>query len=277
MERIVDIDRILKSKAGRRAKWIPGFVTAYLKHIVHEDWVNAFLIRAADKTGTAWLEDCLDYMGIRLVVDGMENLPDKNDGKLYTFVSNHPLGGIDGVAIGSVIGRKYDDNFKYLVNDLLMNLPGLAPLCVAINKTGRNGRDFPKVVEKTFEAKQHILMFPAGLCSRKNKGVIRDLPWKKTFITKSRETRRDIVPIYFEGRNSDFFYNLANWSGRLGIKFNVAMLYLADELYKNCNNTYKIKIGKPISIDTFDNSRTPAEWAAWVCAKTYALGTENQQ
>ncbi len=274
----IDIDKILNDKMGRKARYVPRFVSAYLKHIVHQDWANAFLVRAGDKQGTAWLEDCLDYLGATLVVEGEENLPSAADGRLYTFVSNHPLGGMDGVAIGAVIGRHYGDNFKYLVNDLLMNLKGLAPLCVPINKTGRNGRDFPRVVESTFASTQHILMFPAGLCSRRTKGVIRDLPWKKTFITKSIETGRDIVPIHFDGRNSDFFYGLADWSKRLGIKFNIAMLFLADELYKNCNKTYKITIGKPIPVETFDRSRTPSEWAAWVCDKSYALaGTPNNE
>lgn len=267
----IDIDKILASKMGAKAKYVPGFLVSYLKHIVHQDWVNKFLIRAADLEGTPWLEDCLNYMDVKLKVNGMENLPDADDGKLYTFVSNHPLGGIDGVAIGSIIGRKYNDQFKYLVNDLLMNLPGLAPLCVGINKTGKNGRSFPALVEATFQAQQHIVMFPAGICSRKQNGVIKDLPWKKTFISKSIETHRDIVPIHFEGQNSNFFYRLANISKKLGIKFNIAMLFLPDELYKNTHQTFTITIGKPIPIETFDKSRSHADWAQWVKEEVYKL------
>ncbi len=277
MAATIDIDKILKDKMGRRARYVPAFVTAYLRHIVHQDWANAFLIRAADKQGTAWLVDCLDYLGITLEIDGLDRLPRADTGRRYTFVSNHPLGGVDGVALGTIIGRRYGDNFKYLVNDLLMNLPGLAPLCVPINKTGSNGRAFPQLVERTFASPDHILMFPAGLCSRKINGVIHDLPWKKTFITKSRSTGRDIVPIYFEGRNSDFFYNLATWSRRLGIKFNIAMLFLADELYKNCNKTYRVTIGDPIPTGTFDSSRTPSEWADEVCRQVYALAERNKK
>ncbi len=270
----IDIDKILKDKMGRKARYVPSFITSYLKRIIHQVWVNKFLIRAKDLEGSAWLTDCLDYQDIKLEVEGTENLPDKNDGKLYTFVSNHPLGGIDGIAIGAIIGQHYDDRFKYLVNDLLMQMPGLAPLCVGINKTGKNGRDFPKVVEATFKAQQHIVMFPAGICSRKTNGVIKDLPWKKTFITKSIETGRDIVPIHFEGRNSNFFYNLANLCKRLGIKFNIAMLYLADEMYKNNHKTFKITIGQPIPIETFDKTRSHADWAQWVKEKVYSLKSE---
>lgn len=273
MEVTIDIDKVLASKMGKKARYVPGFLVKYLKHIIHQDWVNVFLVRAKDLKGSAWLWDCLDYQDIKLNVIGLENLPAKDDGKLYTFVSNHPLGGIDGVSVGAVIGRQYDDQFKYLVNDLLMMLPGLAPLCVGINTTGKNGRNFPALVEATFKANQHIVMFPAGICSRKQNGVIKDLPWKKTFITKSIETGRDIVPIHFEGRNSNFFYRLANWSKRLGIKFNIAMLFLVDEMYKNNHNTYTITIGKPIPVSTFDKSKRMDEWAQWVKEEVYKLNS----
>lgn len=267
----IDIDKIIQSKMGAKARYVPRFLINYLKRIIHQEWVNAFLVQAKDLKGSEWLWACLNYQKINLKVVGEENLPDPNDGKLYTFVSNHPLGGIDGVAVGAVVGKHYNDNFKYLVNDLLMQMPGLAPLCVGINKTGKNGRNFPAVVKATFDAKQHIVMFPAGICSRKQNGVIKDLPWKKTFISKSIETGRDIVPIHFEGQNSEFFYRLANWSKRLGIKFNIAMLYLADEMYKNNNKTFTITIGKPIPVSTFDKSKNHVEWAEWVKEEVYKL------
>lgn len=204
----------------------------------------------------------------------MENLPDANDGKRYTFVSNHPLGGIDGIAIGSIIGEKYNDNFKYLVNDLLMNLPGLAPLCIPINKTGKQGRDFPRMVEAGFTSDAHMVLFPAGLCSRKINGEIHDLPWTKTFITKSVQTQRDIVPIHFEGRNSDRFYRIANICKMLHLKVNIAMLYLVDEMFKNEGKTFKITIGKPISWQTFDKSKSAREWAAYMEDVVYSLPKE---
>ena len=218
-----------------------------------------------------WLEECVRYLDANLVIRGKENLPDKDDGRLYTFVSNHPLGGADGVALGAIIGRHYDGRFRYLVNDLLMNLPGLAPLCIPINKTGSQSRNFPAMVEAGFKSDNHMLMFPAGLCSRKIKGEIHDLPWKKTFISKSVETQRDVVPIHFSGRNSNFFYRLANICKALGIKFNVAMLYLVDEMYKNVHKTFTVTIGKPIPWQTFDKSKTPAQWAQFVQDQVYEL------
>lgn len=270
-EKTVDIEEILKGKLGKNARWVPGVAVNWLKRIAHEDQVNEFLWRSRDLEGTPWLEACMDFLSTTLEVEGMENLPPKDDGRLYTFVSNHPMGGIDGVALGSVIGKHYDGRFRYLVNDLLMNLPGLAPLCIPINKTGKQSRNFPAMVEAGFNSDFHMLMFPAGLCSRKRNGEIRDLPWKKTFITKSVETHRDVVPIHFGGRNSNFFYRLSNISDRLVKKVNIAMLFLVDEMFKNTGNTFPVKIGKPIPWQTFDHSKTPAEWAAYVQDEVYKL------
>lgn len=270
MEKTVDIDKVIKSKMGKKAKWVPGFLVSWLKHIIHQDEMNRYLWESRNLTGTEWLESTVEYLQTTLDVKGRENLPDPNDGRLYTFVSNHPLGGEDGVALGAVIGRHYDGRFRYLVNDLLMNLPGLAPVCIPINKTGKQSRNFPAMVEAGFQSDYHMLMFPAGLCSRKKNGVIRDIPWKKTFIAKSIEYQRDVVPIHFSGENSKFFYRLANFSDRF-LPFNLAMVFLVDEMYKNVGKTFEVKIGKPIPWQTFDKSRTPSEWAQYVQDIVYNL------
>lgn len=271
IEKTIDIDKILASKMGDKAKFVPKFLVRWLKRIIHEDEVNRFLWESRDKSGTEWLTECVRYLDMDIKIEGIENLPDKNDGKLYTFVSNHPLGGQDGVALGSIIGKHYDGNFRYLVNDLLLNLPGLAPVSIGINKTGKQSRDFPRMVEAGFQSNNHMLMFPAGLNSRKINGVIHDLPWKKTFISKSVEYQRDVVPIYFSGRNSERFYRIANWQKKLGLKINIAMLFLVDEMYRNVHKSFTIKIGKPIPWQTFDKSKTPMEWAKFVEDKVYEL------
>ena len=267
----IDIDEIVRGKAGAKARFVPRFVLSWLKRIIHQNEVNEFILGEGDKQGMPWLDDCMEYLGTTLNVKGLENLPDDSDGRLFTFVSNHPLGGPDGVALGHLLGHRYGGRIKYLVNDLLMNLHGLAPFFVPINKTGKQSRDFPRLVEAVFNSPNHIIMFPAGLCSRRINGQIHDLPWQKTFITKSVETQRDIVPIRFDGRNSDFFYRIANVGKRLGLKFNIAMLYLVDELYKNRGKTFDVTIGKPIPYSTFDKSRKPQEWAAYVEDIVYKL------
>ena len=265
---LIDIDKVLREKAPKYYKYIPKFVVSYLKRIVHQEELNVFLRDSKDKVGVDFLKACLEFLDANIVVKGEENLPKEG---LYTFVSNHPLGGQDGVALGYILGSFYNGKVKYMVNDLLMNLQGLAPLCIPINKTGKQAKDFPRMVEAGFASNDQLIMFPAGLCSRRQNGVIRDLDWKKTFIVKSVQTHRDVVPIHFEGRNSNFFYNLANICKFLGIKVNIAMLYLADEMLKNRHKTFTVTIGKPISWQTFDKSKTPAEWAAYVKDIVYKL------
>ncbi|MBP3510546.1 MAG: glycerol acyltransferase [Prevotella sp.] len=270
-EKTIDIDGILRDKMGAKAKFVPGPLVSWLRHIIHQEEVNRYLWESRHLSGTEWLEECVRYLDMTLVLEGEENLPAKDDGRLYTFVSNHPLGGEDGVALGAIIGRHYDGRFRYLVNDLLMNLPGLAPVCIPINKTGSQSRSFPAMVESGFRSDNHMLMFPAGICSRRRGGVIRDVEWKKTFIVKSVEYQRDVVPIHFGGQNSDFFYRLANFSDRYVRKVNIAMLFLVDEMYKNVHKTFRVAIGKPIPWQTFDKSRTPAQWAQYVQDKVYEL------
>ena len=267
----INIDKILADKMGNKAKFVPRPLISWLKRIIHQDEVNKYLWESRHLSGTDWLEECVCYLDMTLELVGEENLPAKDDGRLYTFVSNHPLGGEDGVALGAIIGRHYDGKFRYLVNDLLMNLPGLAPVCIPINKTGNQSRNFPAMVEAGFKSDNHMLMFPAGICSRKRGDEIRDISWKKTFITKSVEYQRDVVPIHFGGQNSPFFYKLANFSDKYVKKVNLAMLFLVDEMYKNVHKTFRVAIGKPIPWQTFDKSRTATQWAQYVQDIVYKL------
>lgn len=276
VEKTIDIKRILKDKMGSKARFVPCFLVAWLKKIIHEDEVNRFLWENRNLKGTEWLTACVQYLDMTLDIVGVENLPDKNDGKLYTFVSNHPLGGQDGVSLGSIIGRHYDGKFRYLVNDLLLNLLGLKPVSIGINKTGKQSRDFPRMVEAGFNSDNHLLMFPAGLNSRRINGEIHDLPWKKTFITKSVETHRDVVPIHFSGQNSKRFYRIAKFSDRY-LPFNLAMLFLVDEMYRNVGKTFRITIGKPIPWQTFNKTKTPMEWANFVEERVYALSSNDNK
>lgn len=270
-EKVIDIARVLEEKMGRKSRFVPRWAVDRLRSLVHEDEVNAFLRDSADLVGVPWLDACVRYLGLTLHVEGRENLPSPNDTKRYTFVSNHPLGGIDGVALGSVIGGHLGGDFRYLVNDLLMHLPGLAPLCIPINKTGSQSRAFPAMVEAVFGGPHHVMMFPAGLCSRKINGQIRDIPWSKTFVTKSRQTGRDIIPIHFDGQNSPRFYRIANICKTLGLKVNLAMLFLVDEMYRNRGKTFHITIGKPIDHTTLDNSKTAKQWARHIQDIVYQL------
>lgn len=279
----VDIDKILRDKLGNKSKLVPGFLVNWLKKILHQDFINFYLTgEGKGLEGKEWLDGCLNYLGNRIkvqtnidgvITEGLDALPGNEDGRYFTIVSNHPLGGQDGLALGSIVCGKWDSKMVYLVNDLLMNLKGLAPLCVPINKTGAQSRQFPQMIEKAFSSEKNVVMFPAGLCSRKgDDGQIHDLPWKKTFVSKSIEYKRDVIPVHFSGHNSEKFYNIARWCKKLHLKINIAMLYLPDEMYKNRGKEFIVTFGKPIPWQTFtDPSKTPSEWAAWVEDKVYEL------
>ena len=264
---ILDIETVVRAKAGKKTDRIPAFVFRWFKNFIHQDFINGYLKEGY--VGVEFCENCLKYLGVEIEVKGLENLP--KDGKVYTFASNHPLGAIDGVTLGAVIGKEYDGKVKYLMNDLLMNLKGMAPLGIPINKLGGQARNLPKLVNEVYESDNQMLIFPAGLCSRRIDGKIQDIEWGKSFIKKSRETGRDIVPIHFEGENSKRFYNIAAWQKRLGLKFNVAMMLLPDEMYRSRGRKYTITFGKPIPIDTLDRSKSDYQWAQEIRKRVYEL------
>lgn len=264
---LIDLDKVVRQRAGKKAKYIPSFLISWLKRIVHQDFINNYLKKGY--VGVDFCENCLQYLDVDVEIEGMENLSD--DFHRYTFVSNHPLGAIDGVTLGMILGKRYNGNIKYLVNDLLMNLEGLAPLCVPINKLGKQARNLPHVIDEAFRSDNQIVMFPAGICSRRINGEIKDLPWNKTFISKSVETNRSVVPIHFIGQNSDRFYTIAEWCKRLHLKFNLAMLFLPDEMYRSQHGKYKVIIGRPIPCTVFDKSKTPVQWAQYVKEQVYKL------
>ncbi|MEG1684477.1 MAG: glycerol acyltransferase [Bacteroides sp.] len=266
---LIDVDKIIQSKAPNKYKYIPAFFVSYLKKIIHQEEINSFLLSdAKNKVGVDFLKATLTFLDTKVEIKGEENLPKEG---LYTFASNHPLGGQDAVALGYVLGTHYNGKVKYLANDLLMGLSNLSPLLIPVNKTGSQGKQFPAMIEAGFKSDNQLIMYPAGLCSRRQNGKICDLPWAKAFIVKSIQAKRDVVPVHFEGRNSNFFYNLANISKALGIKFNIAMIYLVDEMFKNRHKTFTVTFGKPIPWQTFDKSKTPSEWAQYVKDIVYKL------
>ena len=262
----IDIEKVVKSKTGKEN--IPKPLIKWLKKILHEDDLNRFFELYPNTDSLDFIDKALEFIDVKIEVHGLENLP---EGGLYTFVSNHPLGGPDGLAVGKVIGAHYDGKICFLVNSFLTALPPLAPLCVPVSKVGAQSRNLPGQVDAVFNCDSQVIMFPAGLCSRKRKGVIKDLPWKKTFVQKSVQCQRDVVPMYFQGRNSNRFYNIANICKFLHIKFNIAMIFLVDEMFRHKGDTFHLYIGKPIPWQSFDRSKTNVQWAQYVQDIVYNL------
>lgn len=263
----IDIEKVFASKSEKLAKLLPGFIVRYLKRIIHQDEINDFLSKNYQKQGIEFADSVLEELDIKFKVEGLENI-DKNG--RYLFASNHPLGGPDGIILISIFGKEFS-SIKFLVNDILMNIKNLSDVFIPINKHGGQAKAAAVLLENAYQSESTILTFPAGLVSRKQKGKIEDLEWKKSFIAKSIKHERDIVPIYMDGRNSNFFYNLANLRKFFGLKSNLEMLYLPNELFKQRGKTFTVRIGKPVSYKTFDKSLSYDKWAEKIKRKTYKL------
>ena len=266
----IDVAEMIRSKSPKTAKKLPRFAIRWIRKLVHEREVNEILAKANGATGIDFVNIGVESLDLKRKVEGMENIPDNGR---FIFVANHPLGGLESLVMMQTIAEKFSD-FKFVVNDLLMFVEPLKPVFVPINKVGKQSRQNAELLNELYASDKQVLYFPAGLCSRKIKGQIVDLQWQKNFIVKAQEYQRDIIPIYIDGRNSNAFYNLANWRKRLKIKFNIEMTFLVHEMFKQRGQTISLTIGKPIPYTTFDNSKTPLEWAEWVKGETYKMKKE---
>lgn len=265
----INVREVLRSKAPK--KRVPEFLIRYLERIVHQDELNVFLDEQEGVSGIEFVEASVKFIDIRVTCEGLDEIPEGR----YTFVGNHPLGGIDGLATGFEVYKKFPkQGIRFISNDLLTNIENLRPVFVPVNKIGNQSqqRSLPQRLSEAYASDEQMVIFPAGICSRRVNGEITEVQWQKSFIPKSIESNRDVVPVYFEGRNSNFFYNLASLRKFLGIKTNFEMLYLSDEMFKQRGKTFRIKFGKPIPCSTFDKTKSHQEWADHVRKETLALG-----
>jgi putative hemolysin len=264
---LIDVEKVLYVKNPTLARWLPRFVVRYLKRIVHQDDINDIIKNHGHLRGSQFNDGALGYMGIKYRAHGLEHLP--SDGR-NIFVSNHPLGGLDGMVFMSELSKHYSA-IKFPVNDILLYIDNYSDIFLPVNKIGSFGREAAKLLEEAYNSDCQLLNFPAGICSRKINGVITDLQWQKSFIVKAVQYQRDIVPCFFSGRNSSFFYNLSNVRQRLGIKMNIEMLYLADEMFKQKGKDIDLYFSEAIPWQTFDKSKSPQQWTDMVREKTYDL------
>jgi putative hemolysin len=268
----IDVEQLIRQKKPGIYRILPAFIIRYIKRVIHQDDLNFILSEQEDLDGLEFINGALDIMQISHSAEGQENIPDKGR---FIFVANHPLGGLDGMVFIREVEKKFTD-LKFPVNDLLFNIQNLRSIFLPINKLGGQARESVQQIDDAYRSDSQILYFPAGLCSRKISGKIIDLEWKKHFISKAIQHKRDIIPVYFSGRNSDFFYNLANIRKFFRIKINIEMFYLFDEMFMQKDKRIKMVFGKPISYMIFDKSLSHQEWANRVKEIVYTLGNENQ-
>ena len=254
----IDIDSVLRARLPRHYRYIPRFAVRWLERTICQDRLNTILQQMAGKNSVDAATAALNEMNMTIEATGLDQLPEGR----FMFVSNHPLGGLDGLALISLLGNRYNHRIKFLVNDLLMAVEPLRDVFLPVNKYGSQSRATATQIEEALASDNQFITFPAGLCSRMQPdGSIADLPWQKAAIVHATKSQRDIVPIYFDAANSRFFYRFAKWRKRLGIKFNIELVFLPKEMLKQSNSTLRAIIGKPIAWTSIDASRPKQEAA----------------
>lgn len=266
---LIDVEKVFASKDAKLLKRIPNFLIRYLKRIVHQDEINALLSENEGVEGIEFIHKVMEYLDITVQVIGAENVP--KDGR-FIFASNHPLGGVDGLCLIRAIHEHIRPNPKSISNDLLMNVKPLRSCMIGVNKHGGNSKDYVAEMHRVFEGNDPVIFFAAGLVSRRKWFKIEDVEWKSTFVKKAFLHERDIVPVFISGRVSGFFYRLANLRKLLGIKANIEMLYLPNEMFKQKGMHLVIKFGKPLPWRSFNSSKSAEEWAAEVKKQVYQMG-----
>lgn len=266
-DKFIDVKRVIRSKNPKLLKRLPRFVISYLQKILHEKDVNNFIREHKEDDPIAFCQSVMSKFNITLSHHGIENLPEKGG---VVLAINHPLGGMDAMALVALTHKKRSD-IKFIVNDVLLHLENLRPLFIGVNKLGKNANDSLKKIEEAFASDEMLCIFPAGLVSRRKNRKVQDLKWRKTFVTRSKKHNKTILPVYLDGELSNFFYRLHRFRETLGIKANVEMLYLVNELYKQKNKHIGIVFGKPIFAKDLDQSKTDQQWADFIKEEVYKL------
>ena len=268
----IDIEQIIRNKSPRLARFIPRPVFRWIKRVIRQDEINDVLRKYGHLEGTAFIQAVLDEWGYNphIVLKG-----DIDPSCKYIFASNHPLGGLDGLILANEIEKRYGP-VKVMVNDLLMNITPIKSLFVGVNKYGKQNFQYARELDKMYSSDVQVLLFPAGLCSRKIQSRVQDTPWKKNVVTKAVQYKRDVVPILFDAANTRSFYRYAWIRKALGIKTNIELVLLPGEMFRQSNKHMNIYFGKPIPYTTFTREKRPEEWAAWLREQVYALKPAEQ-
>ena len=267
---LLDLDKILGPKLRKK---LPRFVINFLKRRIHQDEINDIILSVEHYKGVEFFGDALKSLDITYRIRGEEHL-DKD--KKYLFVCNHPLGGPEALIIGSVFHRLYGKGFQVPVTPIMAHLKPLAEFFTPVNNlSSKQSRDLGERIAKMFTSDQQVVVFPAGLCAKKVNGKVTEMPWKKMFVTQSRRYERDVVPVHISGHNSKWYFFLSKLSKLLHLKINIGMLYLVDELFKQCGNEFVITFGEPVPYTAFDKSKNDREWATEMQERVKALSEGN--
>jgi putative hemolysin len=267
VQKNVDIAKVIETKSPRFFKLMPNFLLHKFKSLLHESDLNYILKNLAGKEKLEFINGGLKELQVMSSNFGLEKIPRE---KGVIIVANHPLGGLDGLALINEIGKHRKD-IKFLVNDILSEIEPFKPYFIPINKHGLNSRENIIRLEKLFASNECIVIFPSGLVSRQKNGIIKDLDWRKTFVTKAKKHNKPIYPVYISGQNSKRFYQIAKWRSIFGVKINLEMFFLVDEMFKQKGNTIDITMGKPIDPGNLNDKKNDLEWAQEIKNHIYKI------
>lgn len=269
-KQFIDVERLIASKSPKTLKRLPGFIIRYLKRILHQNEVNEFIGKNGNLYGIDFCDEILKDFNITFEIKNQEKIP--KEGKIV-IVMNHPLGGMDAIVLVSAL-RGYREDLKFIVNDLLMNLKNLRDLFIGVDKHGKTGISLKQNIENLFASDNAICIFPAGMVSRKYQRKIQDFEWKKTFVKYAKQSGQDIIPIYIDGKLSKFFYRFYSLRKFLGIKTNVEMIYLSNEMFKQKGKKLTFVVGDPIPNAALFSYKNDLEAAKDIRRITYELKKE---
>jgi putative hemolysin len=266
-DRIIDIEKTLRNSNSALIRSLPKGIKKMIARIVKQDEINAVIYSNRDKEGVEFINGVLKDWNVKIAVEGDENIP--SSGR-FIFVANHPVGGMDAMALFHTVHRHYSD-VVFPSNELFRYIPQLNTVLLGINVFGKNTRETIEKLNELFASESQVLFFPAGEVSRRSKGEISDIAWQKSFIAKAIQHKRDIIPIHISGRNSNLFYNVAQLRKILGIKLYIETMLLPREMVKQINSTFKLTVGKPVPWQSLSRERSQNEWAQSVKQMVYNL------
>lgn len=267
----IDVDAVLRQRASKYYRYIPHCAIRWIERTICQEQLNQLLENNHGRRDADFCRGVLSDLDVSYRVENEELLP-AVDNRRVVFVSNHPLGALDGIAMIDYVSSRYGGNVKFVVNDLLMAVKPLNGVFLPINKHGKQSRGASDAIEEAFAGNDPIIIFPAGLCSRRrDDGTIKDLDWRKMFVNKCAEYKRDVIPVYFDAENSPFFYKFAKFRTLLGVKFNVEMIYLPREIFRCKGKCFTIYASAPIKWSSLKTGKNASDEAQRIKDIVYNL------
>lgn len=263
----IDVRAVLSQRLGRGMRWVPAWAVEWLRRLVCEDRLNEMLRVNSGRQGVDFSRGVLRHLGVTYDVSG--TFPAD---RRVVVVSNHPLGGLDGMALSCVVADAYGkEGLKFVVNDLLWAIAPMRPIFLPVNKLGGQTRQGARALDEAFQGPDPVIMFPAGLVSRRRGGRVRDLQWHKMVVQKAIASGRDVVPVRFGGENSSLFYRVARWRERLGVRLNVEMALLPREVFRASGSHFHLTVGAPVACASLQGGSKAHEQAQQLRQRVYSL------